>query len=312
MIFVRMNNKKLNVYDSEKEEMLKNQIKYSLPVRIGNWNNDLYLREEREKILQYKRDNCQLLTQKMRTIYKNLLKPIRPQRELGHVNYGQLYHIKATEVPDSLRPCPNRRTTGLYLSGLLNEKDINHGEHFMHGCTITASPDKQDYVRNLFSFVSTDINRDGVSVNYGDDVYIRISETGSDIPLYIQCEQANVETFGSYLLVRLTKSPDTYCRFKLLHWNPEYREQSIGIGVPLRARIIIKHTATGENLAVNIRQWIPTFFGPECLVICHTFKDSHKMETAENMFCIVGHRELNKNLIVRAAKGENIPNDMLE
>lgn len=307
-----MNQNFFKVYDNEREEILKNQIKYSLPVRIGNWNNELFLREEHEKLLKYKRDNCQLLTQKMRTIYRNLLKPLKPQRDLGQVNYGQLYHIEATEVADSLRPCPNKRTTGLYLSGLLNENDINHGEHFMHGCMITASPDKHDYVRNLFSFVSTDINRDGTSVNYGEDVCIKISETGSNTQLFLQCEQANVETFGSYLHVRLTKSPDMYCRFKLLHWNPEYRVQSKGVGVPLRARIIIQHVATGENLAVNIRQWIPTFFGPECLVICHTFKDSHKMETAENMFCVVGHRELNKNYIVRAAKGDNIPEHMLE
>lgn len=308
-----MNNNKLDVYDSEKEEVLKNQIKYALPVRIGNWNNDLYVREEEEKLMKRKKDNCQLLIQKMGTIYTNLLKPLKPQREIEYVNYGELYHIKATDVPDRMKPCPNKRSSGLYLCGLMNENDITYGDHFMHGCAITASPDKQDYVRNLFVFVSTDINRDGTSVNYGEDVYIRISETGSnDMPLYIQCEQANVETFGSYLHVRLTKSLDMYCRFKILHWNPEYRQQTRGVGVPPRARIIINHVATGELLAVNCRHWLSTFFGPECSVICHTFKDGHKMETAENMFSIVGMRILNKNMIVRAAKGEDVGNDLIE
>lgn len=304
--------KKLDVYDAEKAEILKNQVKYSQPVRIGFWNDDLFLQEEKAKLINYKRDHCQLLIQKMRKVYQNLLKPITVGRELQYVNYGTNYHIKATEVADSLSPCPNKRTTGLYLAGLLNERDINFGQHFMHGCIITASPDKQSYVRNLFLFESCDINRDGTSVNYGDDVYIQISESGIGTPLYLQCEQVNTDTVGSYLTVRLTERPDLYCRFKLLHWNPEYREQTKGVGVTPQARIIIKHTATGENLAINCRKWIPTFFGPECTVICHTFKDSHKMETAENMFCIVGERELNKNLIVRAAKGEDIPEDMLE
>lgn len=301
---------KLDVYDAEKEEVLKNEIKYSLPVHIGYWNDGMFLQEEREKLVQYKRDHHILLIQKMRKMIRNLLMPLQPARELQYVNYGQNYHIKASEVPDSLNACQIKRTTGLFLAGLLNEKDVDHFDHFTHGCLITASTIKEASVRNIFVFESCDINRDGTAVNYGDDVYIRISETWDGKPLYLQSEQANIETFGSYLHVRMTQSVDMYCRFKLLHWNPEYREHTTGVGVPPRARIIIKHTATGQNLAVDIRKWIPTFFGPECMVICHSFKDSHKMETAENMFCIVGYRELNKTLVVRAAKGENIPDDM--
>lgn len=307
-----MNSKIIDVYDSEREEVLKNRIAYSLPVRIGNWNDDLYLEEEKQKLIKYKRDNCQLLAQKMRTVYQNLLKPVGIVKEMQFVNYGDFYHFKASEVADSLIPCPNKRSTGLYLAGLLNERDIDYSTHLTHGCSVTASPDKNSYVRNVFSFVSCDINRNGEAVNYGDDVYIKICESGTDKPLYIQCEQANTETFGSYLSVRLTQSPDLYCRFKVLHWEPQHRDETLGVGFPPRVRIIIKHTCTGQNLAVVTRHWIPTFFGPECMVVCRTFRDNHKMETAENIFMVMGKRDLDMNLIVRAAKGENIPTDLLE
>lgn len=253
-----------------------------------------------------------LLIQKMRSIYNNLLKPLVPAGELQHILYGRNYHIKACDVPDSLRPCPHKKPNGLYLAGLIKENDIDHTDHFKHGCIITASPVKESFVRNMFQFESCDINRDGTSVNYGEDVYIKITETGNGQPLYLQCEQTNTETFGSYIYLRLTESKDMYCRFRLLHWNPEYRDQTLGVGVPPRAKIIIKHTATGQNIAVDIRKWIPTFFGHECLVICYTFKDSHKMETSENMFSINGFKHENKNLVVRATKGEDIPDFMFE
>lgn len=56
--------------------------------------------------------------------------------------------------------------------------------------------------------------------------------------------------------------------------------------------------------------WIPSFYGTECMVSCHTYRDSHKMETAENFWKIVSRPISDTALYVRAAKGEDIPLDM--
>lgn len=79
-----------------------------------------------------------------------------------------------------------------------------------------------------------------------------------------------------------------------------------------RARVMIRHAASGQNLAVQYSKFLPTFFGVECCVACRTYKDTHKMETAENFWTFVGAEPLNKNMIVRAAKGEDIPDCYLE
>lgn len=111
---------------------------------------------------------------------------------------------------------------------MMNEMDITHGRHFLHGCGLTASPDKSPCVRNTFQFVGCDGQEDGQTLYYGDDVYVKIYESGIDRALYVQCENSTIDDFGDHLPVRLTQSPDMYCRFKMLHWDPNLRFETTG------------------------------------------------------------------------------------
>jgi hypothetical protein len=297
--------------DDEKRDLWKNRPVYSPAVRIGNWNEDHFMDEEKAKLTIYKKDHCQLLVQKTKAMFKNLLRQVPLAQEASYVVYGSVYQLKASELPNKLVPETGYKAThGLYLSGLLNEKEIEHSQHLAHNCALTASPEKSPCVRNTFVFVGCDGQADGQTIYYGDDVYIRIYES-ADYPLYVQCENATSETFGVKLHLRLTQSPDMYCRFKIFHWEPLLRYETTGTGFAPNTRVIIQHSASGKNLAAEYTTWIPTFFGAECVVSCHTLKDTHRMETAENIWKIVCEQKPDMNLYVRAAKGEEIPNDLL-
>lgn len=297
---------------NEESEISKNRVVYSLPVRLGNWNEDLALLEEKHRLTSQKQARCELTIQKLKNVYKNLLRGTTLAKQGQYIMYGSNYQLQACEVPKSTKVQDGNDTLyGLYLSGLVSEFDIDQGQHFMHGCAITASPNNAPLVRNTFVFVSCDSDRNNEPIYYGQDLYIRIYES-ADFPLYVQCECASIDTFGGHLTLKLSQIADIYCRFKILHWQPKLRYETQDTAIPQDSRVIIQHTASGQNLAVEPSKWMSTFFGGECVVSCHTFKDTHKMETAENMWKVIATKTPNMNLFVRAAKGEDIPANLLE
>ncbi|XP_072377479.1 cilia- and flagella-associated protein 161-like [Diabrotica undecimpunctata] len=284
--------------------MFQNRIIYSLPVHIGMWDEEMALRDEKMRITAYKRDNCQLLIQKTKKMFRNVLKATVLAIESPFVLYGQNYQLRACDVV-------TKDSSGLYLSGVINERDIDYVQHFKHGCGLSASQQKQPCIRNTFKIMGTKSNKEGQQVVYGQDVFIQICES-SGPPLYLQCENFTVDTFGRHLSVRLSECPDIYCRFKFYHWNPQQRNKTVGTTFKPDTRVIIQHTASGRNLSVEPNQMMPTFYGPEIQVSCHTYRDSHKMETAENFWRIVTRPISDAALLVRAAKGENIPMELFD
>lgn len=297
---------------SEENETLKNRIVYSLPVRLGYWNEDLALQEAKHRLTFEKQERGELTVQKLKNVYRNLLRDTVLAKQGAYTMYGENYQLQACEVPNTMKTQEGSNVAyGLYLSGLISEYDIDQGQHFMHGCTLTASPNRAPSVRNTFVFMSCDSEKNNQPVYYGQDLYIRIYESG-DLPLYVQSECASVDTFGGHLTVKLSQAPDIYCRFKILHWQPNLRYETQDTAIPQDSKVVIQHTASGQNLAVEPSKWVATFFGAECVVSCHSFKNCQRIETAENMWKVVATKTPNMNLFVRAAKGEDIPADLLE
>lgn len=194
--------------DREKEErdqLYQNQIMYSPPVRLGLWNEELALREERNFITSYKKEHCQLLLQKMKKMFRNVLKSTILAPETPYILYDQNYQIVTSDITSS------EGNTGLYLSGVISEREIDYIQHFKHGCTLSASPIKEPCVRNTFKIVGCDGDKREQPIMYGEDVFIQIFESGGE-PLYIQCENSTIDTFGEHLSLRLSQCPDIYCR----------------------------------------------------------------------------------------------------
>lgn len=190
----------------EHDQLYQNRIVYSLPVRLGLWNEELALREERNFIMSYKKEHCQLLLQKTKKMFRNILKTTVLAADAPYILYGQNYQIVTSDITSG------EGNTGLYLSGVINERDVDYIQHFKHGCTLSASLVKEPCVRNTFKIIGCERDKREQPIMYGEDVFIQISESSGD-PLYIQCENSTIDTFGGHLSLRLSQCPDIYCRF---------------------------------------------------------------------------------------------------
>ncbi|XP_060529200.1 cilia- and flagella-associated protein 161 [Cylas formicarius] len=261
-------------------ESSENRIIYSLPTRLGLWQEELAQKEEKLCITAYKRKLGQLLIQKLKRMLENLLQPTVLAIKETYVMFGKNYQIKTLDLPLNLKHIGSSNI--LYLSGLITEREIDSFQQLNNGCMLTASTIEEPYVRNTFRIVPCKGKKDGERVLCGEDVLIQIAN--ADLPLYIQCESQRIDTVGYGLSLKLCQTPDVYCRFKVIHWNPQMRTKTSGKAFTPNSKNIIQQSASGQNLAVHCNEWIPTFFGPECMVSCRTYKDSHKMETAENFW----------------------------
>lgn len=189
----------------DRATVFQNRIIYSLPVHLGFWNEDLALREEKIRRVYYKRDNCMLSIQKTRKMFRNILKTTVLALEAPHILYGQNYQLKACDIKVS------KHSTGLYLSGIINEREIETVQHFRHGCGLTVSRIWEPCVRNTFRIMGCDEDRSGHQVFYGEDIFLQIVESEGP-PLCIQCMNHNTDTFGEHLSVKLSSDRDIYCR----------------------------------------------------------------------------------------------------
>lgn len=286
----------------EKANVFQNRIMYSYPVHLGFWNEDLALREEKIRRVLYKRDHCMLSIQKTKKMFRNILQTTVLALEAPHILYGQNYQLQACEIK------PSKDSTGLYLSGIITEREIETVQHFRHGCGLSLSRIHEPCVRNSFKIMGCNEDKVGHQVFYGEDIFLQIYAS-LDEPLYIQSMNTNTDTVGEHLSVQLSTYRDIYCKFKFLHWNPQKRCETTGTTIKPDTKVIIQHTASGRNLSGEPSHWIPTFFGPECMVSCHTYRDSHNMETAENFWKIVSRPISDKASYFRAARGEDIPRD---
>ncbi|KAL3268988.1 hypothetical protein HHI36_008073 [Cryptolaemus montrouzieri] len=290
---------------AEMGSMFSIRANYRAPCKMYNWNEDLFLTEERTSYATYKRERCQLILQKTRKMFRNLSRPTQLSHSLGMLRYNENYQIKA---PDISRVVADSKLSPVYLAGLVTETEIDRRQEFSHGSLIVGCIDGKPCVRNTFRIIGCDRNKSGEPVNYGEDVYIQIVDD-CDVPLYIQCENSFIQ-MGSRLHPRLSKYTDTYCRFKIHHLNPNLRFEHEGSLIKANDQVVIQHVPTGRNLAVE-NSLIATFFGKEHVISCHTFKDTHKMETAENIWKIVGEDLPNINAVVRAAKGEEVLDELI-
>ncbi|CAG9862353.1 unnamed protein product [Phyllotreta striolata] len=289
----------------ERERVFQPKVAYSNPVvHVGFWFDEQAIQEDNMRVVAHKRDKCQLLVQKTRRMYRNVLKATTLALKRRFVIFGEKYQFTSCFVRDFM----NRR---MYLAATINEKEIDKVLHFQHGCRVTATSMQDPCVRNTFMIKGASTHRDGQQVLLGEDVLIQISES-SGPPLYVQCENSTVSTFGLHLVCNLSQDPDMYCRFKFLHGDPALRNKTLGTPFSPDTTLIIQHSASGQNMALENKRLLATLFGSEIQVTCHTFRDYHKVDGHENYWKIVTRFISNNALYIKAAKGEELTPDELE
>nr|CAD7200413.1 unnamed protein product [Timema douglasi] len=62
-------------------------------------------------------------------------------------------------------------------------------------------------------------------------------------------------------------------------------------------RVIVNHASSNKNLSVEPCHWFPSYFGMECQVSVHTYRDVHRRETSENMWMFITQKPTDPQVV---------------
>ncbi|KAJ8735571.1 hypothetical protein PYW07_007191 [Mythimna separata] len=267
---------------------------YNNAVLIGNWAEERLKNEYEFKLFLKKRERRELLLQKSRTLFSNLLSE-RPMALSGkYVQYGYNVQLVASDMPVTLKVADGKQKYGLVLSILVRDRQVDYVQNICDGCVLTMSPILTPCCRNTFRIVSVrDEKQMGKKMNYGDE-FLLIAENYGDpqaAPLYVRYCPASAPEPETRLPLRLSAVRDSSCRFTSVPLLPRDRLEALGSPVKTSDKLVIKNITADKSLCVMNRHWMQTFFGPECGVNCRNFIDIHGRYTAENIFTLVSDIE---------------------
>ncbi|XP_013177439.1 PREDICTED: uncharacterized protein C15orf26-like [Papilio xuthus] len=267
---------------------------YNNSVLVGNWNEERLKNEYEFKLFLRKRDRHELLLQRSRTLFSNLLKE-RPLAISGtYVLYGFNVQVVATDMPVKGQTKGSKPRYGLALSSLVRERQVDYVQNICDGCLMTLSPITTPCCRNTFVILSTngDASR-GEKMNYGDEFLLKAENYGEPeaAPLYVRFTPEGAPAPADRMPLQLSNNLDSCCRWTTVPLLPCDRLEGLGSPIKTSTKLLIKNCVADKNLCVMNQSWMQTFFGPECGVTCRNYVDIHKRCTAENIFSLVSDVE---------------------
>ncbi|XP_031524292.1 cilia- and flagella-associated protein 161 isoform X3 [Papio anubis] len=147
---------------------------YGPGVRIGNWNEDVYLEEELMKDFLEKRDKGKLLIQRRRRLKQNLLRPMQlSMTEDGYIHYGDKVMLVNPDDPDT--------EADVFLGGDLSlcmtpdEIQSHLRDELEVPCGLSAVQAKTPIGRNTFIILSVHRDATGQVLRYGQDFCLGIT-----------------------------------------------------------------------------------------------------------------------------------------
>ncbi|XP_028039541.1 cilia- and flagella-associated protein 161 [Bombyx mandarina] len=272
-------------------------MNYSNSVLIGNWSEERLKNEYEFKLFLRKRERKELLLQRSRTLFSNLLKE-RPLAISGtFVLYGFNVQVVASDMLVKTKSATGKPQYGLALSSLVSERQVDCLQNINDGCLMTLSPITTPCCRNTFVILSAaDESLHGEKLNYGDEFLLRAENYGDPDapPLYVRYTPEGTPGPADRMPIRLSTSKDSSCRWTTMPLLPRDRLEGLGSPVKTGAKLVLKNCVADKSLCVMNQNWMQTFFGSECGVTCRNYIDVHKRYTAENIFTLVSDVETKK------------------
>ncbi|CAH0560257.1 unnamed protein product [Brassicogethes aeneus] len=159
--------------------------------------------------------------------------------------------------------------TLLFLTVSLDEVQIMKGTDFQDNCLTVASTNGNPTRCNTFQFVHPceKLDQSQNKICYGEDFFIKLSSKD----LYLKYETPRAHSLSAIPEVRLTDTPDSYCKFQFYYWNDKYKYMDLRT-TDLKSRGYIIHTRSGLHLCVE-ESMIPTLVGNVYEIKCRWGKD---------------------------------------
>ncbi|XP_037951169.1 cilia- and flagella-associated protein 161-like [Teleopsis dalmanni] len=287
--------------------MYSNVAHYCSEVRIGNWFEDIC--REREKYQNFKsaRDTGQLMVEKTRQLFDNFLGHVELEAPKDTISYGATIQLQPYYIPGF----NDKNAVPPALSIIINERVVRSSPTINEFCEVTIAPSPKPYVRNSFRIVPADnFTTNSDLLHYGqkfrlecigsqEKLYLYATPKAQDLSLQVQTNYKSYKRgelnmpigigrardFGVGKLIP-TVFADWHCR----HIIPIERFETDGLPIPSNSPLVITHTTTNKNLAVE-NCVVQTLFGPEYLVSVQNYADNYKRENWQNAWMITnGYR----------------------
>ncbi|XP_025774480.1 cilia- and flagella-associated protein 161 [Puma concolor] len=267
---------------------------YGPGVRMGNWNEDIYLEEELMKDFLEKRGKGQLLIQRNRRLKENLLRPMQLSvSEDGYVHCGDKVML--------VNPAHAEVEAHLFLGGDLSlcatpdEIKAHLSDELEVPCGLSAAQTRIPVGRNTFTILRADGNATGQVLRYGQDFCLATTGGFEDKMLYLSSDHRTLQKSSKRSLLQeayLTDEVSYLSCWQAAFLDPQLRLEYEGAPVPVSSRLLkMMWTAYPGPLPrfqpVSLLSCPSTHFGKEAEVAVHTHLDSHRVEKPSNRWMLV-------------------------
>ncbi|XP_004763694.2 cilia- and flagella-associated protein 161 [Mustela putorius furo] len=262
---------------------------YGPGVRMGNWNEDIYLEEERMKDFLEKREKGQLLIQRNRRLKENLLRPMQLSiTEDGYLRCGYKVMLVNPDYPETDADLVLGGDLSLCMA--LDEIKSPPSDQLEVPCGLSAAKTKIPVGRNTFIILSADRTAMGQVLTYGQNFCLATTGGFEDRMLYLSSDHRTLlrSSKRSWLQeVYLTDEASYLNCWQAAFLDPQFRLEYEGSPVPANAKIILNHSQTNRGLAAHRHLFLSGRFGKEVEVAAHTHLDLHRVEKPKNHWMLV-------------------------
>ncbi|XP_012974364.1 cilia- and flagella-associated protein 161 isoform X1 [Mesocricetus auratus] len=269
---------------------------YGPGVRMGNWNENAYLEEERMKDFLEKREKGELLIQRNRRLKKNLLRPMELSvSKDGFIHYGDKVMLVNPNHPPW-------EEAGVFLEGDLclcmspDEVKAQLLDELEVPCGVTAVQTTVPTGRNTFTILRMGRNwvLETALVPACCAVplafLVAVTKIMCGFQLYLSSDHRTLlkSSKKSWLQeVTLTDQASHLNCWQATFLDPQLRLEYEGYPVRANEKLVIYHRHTNRALAVHRHLSLRTYFGKEVEVAAHTHQDSHRAEKPKNHWILL-------------------------
>eukprot|EP00039_Didymoeca_costata_P005236 m.79781 g.79781 ORF g.79781 m.79781 type:complete len:266 (-) comp12728_c0_seq4:190-987(-) len=256
---------------------LKTTNSFGPGVKIGNWNEDLFLQEETlEKIKELNQTGTApfLVTQTaIETAKEKTSTSASDEKTISFGDQVMVVHF-----------------AGSALCSVPSQHAASDDGMMLGGSDTDTTPMK----RNTFTVKSYENEKpDGEAICYEDKFILEMAHPSSDKKINMYSERPGLSSpmsrYSGEQRVVLSETSDGEAivfgsAWKCIAADPEYRLELEGEPIPLRQPVVLVHAQTGQALCCNyqLRQKLRTEFGVDHEVTCCTKMSRAKIEQPEN------------------------------
>jgi len=262
-----------------------NQGSFGSGVKIGNWNEDKFLKEEEMSDFLIQHTEGELGFHKTDALIRAATAPAALSgAKAGAVSFGDRIMLEHKAGVATLASLPSVHV-GVH--------EVVGDKMMVAGSGMGSNDDHVPVTRNVFTVEPFTAGQAG-PLNFGDKFCLRLdhpTEEGTTLYLGSDTQHMSSETsrYSGEQVVDLRSSRDeavgSYgCAWTVNLQDPDFRLESEGTPVPANTEVVVRHVQTSKLLACNhmIRKRMQSEFGAEYEITCATKMTRAKVEAPEN------------------------------